>query len=106
MSLFFNVPQQNTGDVPLNKPTLSVYDTGEPISMAFESSLGAGTESFAGDDAQLVAVQLENESSMQRFTDGFSVTEVRDLLRNDSRPSPSRYSTTRQVSGPSIRTAG
>jgi len=84
MSLFFNVPQQNTGDVPLNKPTLSVYDTGEPISMAFESSLGAGTESFAGDDAQLVAVQLENESSMQRFTDGFSVTEVRDLLRNDS----------------------
>lgn len=84
MSLFFNVPQQNTGDVPLNKPTLSVYNKSEPVTMEFESSLGAGTESFAGDDAQLVAVQMENESSMQRFSDGFSITEVRDLVRNDS----------------------
>lgn len=84
MSLFFNAPQQNTGDVPLNKPTLSVYDTGEPITMDFRSSLGAGTESFAGEDAQLIAVRLENESSMQRFTGGFSPSAVGDLVASDA----------------------
>lgn len=83
MSLFANVPEQNTGDVPLNKPVISVYNKSEPVAMEFESTAGAGTDDFAGEDAQLVAVQLENESSMQRFTDGFDVDEIQTLLADD-----------------------
>jgi len=55
---FINVESAATGDLPLNKRTLTVHERNESINMSFEPRIGAGTRALAGDEAQLLAVKL------------------------------------------------
>lgn len=55
---FINVESAATGDLPLNKRTVTVHERNESINMSFEPRIGAGTRTLAGDEAQLLAVKL------------------------------------------------
>jgi hypothetical protein len=48
---------ESTADVPANRPRLSVYQQGESFDLRFESTTGANTSRFAGEDTQLLVVR-------------------------------------------------
>ena len=47
-----------TGEAPLDKDTVGVFEPEVPISVEFDSGVGAGTDQFSGQDVQLVAARL------------------------------------------------
>lgn len=60
-NLFVNVDEFNTGDVPLNKRQLDVYDTGDRIQLSLDpDTTGAGTGDFAGKEAQLLVANVQD----------------------------------------------
>ncbi|GCF12108.1 hypothetical protein Harman_00430 [Haloarcula mannanilytica] len=79
---FINVESAATGDLPLNKRTVTIHERNEPINMSFEPRVGAGTRSLAGDEAQLLAVKLDRAPT----TGGANVSNVSpgDILANNS----------------------
>ncbi|WP_336000298.1 hypothetical protein [Halorientalis halophila] len=58
---FVNVEEFSTGDVPLNKRQLNVYDTGERIELSLDpDTTGAGTGDFAGKEAQVLVANVQD----------------------------------------------
>jgi hypothetical protein len=53
----------STGDVPANRPRLSVYQQGESFDLRFESATGADVSRFAGNETQLLVVRGEEVST-------------------------------------------
>jgi len=53
----------STGDVPANRPRLSVYQQGESFELAFESAAAADVSRFAGAETQLLVARGEGTST-------------------------------------------
>ncbi|WP_434531452.1 PGF-CTERM sorting domain-containing protein [Haloarcula sp. NS06] len=81
---FINVESAATGDLPLNKRTLTVHERNESINMSFEPRIGAGTRALAGDEAQLLAVKLDEAPT----TEGANTSDISgslgDIFANNS----------------------
>ena len=63
---FINVESAATGDLPFNKQTMTIHERNESINMSFEPRIGAGTRALAGDEAQLLAVKLDEVPTTAR----------------------------------------
>jgi len=81
---YINVEAAQTGDVPLNRDQYTIHEAGEPVDLTFESTIGAGTSSVAGDEAQLLAVKLSERPDAAGFGDGSIRTELARIFTNDS----------------------
>ncbi|WP_394352098.1 PGF-CTERM sorting domain-containing protein [Haloarcula salina] len=81
---FINVESAATGDLPVNKRTLTVYDRNQTVNMSFESRIGAGTTSLAGEEAQLLAVNLTASPSAEGVGNGSVQMNLERLFRNNS----------------------
>jgi hypothetical protein len=53
----------STGDVPVNRPRLSVYQQGKSFELAFESATAADVSRFAGAETQLLVARGEEAST-------------------------------------------
>lgn len=81
---FVNVESAATGDLPVNKRTVTVYDRNQSVNMSFESRIGAGTTTLAGDEAQLLVVNLTDTPSAEGVGNGSVQLNVERLFRNNS----------------------
>ncbi|WP_424004793.1 PGF-CTERM sorting domain-containing protein [Haloarcula salina] len=81
---FINVESAATGDLPVNKRTVTVYDRNQTVNMSFESRVGAGTTALAGDEAQLLAVNLTASPSAEGVGNGSVQMNLERLFRNNS----------------------
>jgi len=75
---FINVESAATGDLPLNKRTVTIHERNESINMSFEPRIGAGTRTLAGDEAQLLAVKLDQAPT----TEGANTSDVSGSLED------------------------
>jgi len=81
---FINVESAATGDLPLNKRTVTIHERNEPINMSFEPRVGAGTRSLAGDDAQLLAVKLNRAPTTAGANANDISASLGDVFANNS----------------------
>ncbi|MDS0221657.1 PGF-CTERM sorting domain-containing protein [Haloarcula sp. S1AR25-5A] len=81
---FINVESAATGDLPLNKRTVTVHERNEPINMSFEPRIGAGTRSLAGDEAQLLAVKLDSAPTTAGANTSDIAASLGDVFANNS----------------------
>ncbi|MFB6224821.1 MAG: PGF-CTERM sorting domain-containing protein [Haloarcula sp.] len=81
---FINVESAATGDLPFNKRTVTIHERNESINMSFEPRIGAGTRTLAGDEAQLLAVKLDEAPT----TEGANTSDISgslgDIFANNS----------------------
>ena len=64
LNLFVNVPDANTGEVPANRDSLAVYSPDAPITLRFQSRIGANTTSFAHENVQLLVAKVNTSSAV------------------------------------------
>jgi hypothetical protein len=81
---FINVESAATGDLPLNKRTLTVHERNESINMSFEPRIGAGTRALAGDEAQLLAVKLNRAPTADGVDTGNISASLGAVFANNS----------------------
>lgn len=81
---FINVESAATGDLPLNKRTITVYERNESINMSFEPRIGAGTRALGGDEAQLLAVKLDEAPTTEGADTGDISGSLGDVFANNS----------------------
>ncbi|EMA02074.1 hypothetical protein C437_16691 [Haloarcula vallismortis ATCC 29715] len=81
---FINVESAATGDLPLNKRTVTIHERNESINMSFEPRIGAGTRSLAGDEAQLLAVKLDEAPTTEGANTSDISSSLGDLFANNS----------------------
>jgi len=82
---FINVESAATGDLPLNKRTVTIHERNESINMSFEPRVGAGTRSLAGDEAQLLAVKLDRAPTTAGANTGdITAASLEKILANNS----------------------
>jgi PGF-CTERM protein len=81
---FINVENTATGDVSLNRDQYTIHQADESVDLTFEGRAGAGTESLAGDEAQLLAVKLSDSPDAAGFSDGSARTDLANIFTNDS----------------------
>jgi len=81
---FINVESAATGDLPLNKRTATIHERNESINMSFEPRIGAGTRALAGDEAQLLAVKLDEAPTTEGANTSDIPGSLRDVLANNS----------------------
>ncbi len=82
---FLNVESAATGDLPLNKQTMTIHERNESINMSFEPRIGAGTRALAGDEAQLLAVKLdEAPTTAGANASNISRASLEDVFANNS----------------------
>ncbi|WP_228841817.1 PGF-CTERM sorting domain-containing protein [Haloarcula sp. CBA1127] len=82
---FLNVESAATGDLPLNKRTMTIHERNESINMSFEPRIGAGTRALAGDEAQLLAVKLdEAPTTAGANASNSSRASLEDVFANNS----------------------
>ncbi|MDT3435491.1 PGF-CTERM sorting domain-containing protein [Haloarcula sp. 1CSR25-25] len=81
---FVNVESAATGDLPLNKRTVTVHERDEPINMSFEPRIGAGTRALAGEEAQLLAVRVEEAPTTEGVDTSDISTSLGDVFANNS----------------------
>ncbi len=82
---FLNVESAATGDLPLNKRTMTIHERNESINMSFEPRIGAGTRALAGDEAQLLAVKLdEAPTTAGANASNISRASLEDVFANNS----------------------
>lgn len=79
---FVNIESASTGDIPLNRDAMTIYQAGDPIEMRFESTTGAGTTAVAGEEAQLLAVRLSERPNATGL--GGAGTDLAAVFSNDS----------------------
>jgi len=79
----------STGEAPLNKDTLGVFEPGSTISVEFDSRVGAGTKQFDGEEVQLVAARVADDpdtSDLNTSTEqNISASEALDRLLSQNR---------------------
>ncbi|AUG47460.1 PGF-CTERM sorting domain-containing protein [Haloarcula taiwanensis] len=82
---FINVESAATGNLPLNKRTVTIHERNESINMSFEPRIGAGTRSLAGDEAQLLAVKLDQVPATAGINaSNISTASLGDVFENNS----------------------
>lgn len=85
---FVEVTAFNTGKVRLNKDKKAVYDDHAEIQLRFQSGTGYGTSSFQGQDVQLVAAHVEEDTQAARelfsSSSTLTTTGALDLLTKDN----------------------
>ncbi|WP_336339231.1 PGF-CTERM sorting domain-containing protein [Haloarcula brevis] len=81
---FINVESAATGDLPLNKRTLTVHERNESINMSFEPRIGAGTRALAGDEAQLLAVKLNRVPTTDGLDTGNVTASIGAVFANNT----------------------
>ncbi|GAA3867479.1 hypothetical protein GCM10022627_17710 [Haloarcula argentinensis] len=82
---FINVESAATGDLPLNKRTVTIHERNESINMSFEPRIGAGTRALAGDEAQLLAVKLDEAPTTAGVNaSNISGASLEDVFANNS----------------------
>ncbi|KAA9397850.1 PGF-CTERM sorting domain-containing protein [Haloarcula sp. CBA1130] len=82
---FINVESAATGDLPLNKRTMTIHERNESINLSFESRIGAGTRALAGDEAQLLAVKVDEAPTTAGVnTSNISAASLDDVFANNS----------------------
>jgi len=81
---FINVESAYTGDLPLNKRTVTVHERNESINMTFESRIGAGTRSLDDEEAQLLAVKLEQAPTTGGANTDNVPVSIGDLFEDNS----------------------
>ncbi|EMA11834.1 hypothetical protein C435_18214 [Haloarcula marismortui ATCC 33799] len=81
---FINVESAATGDLPLNKRTATIHERNESINMSFEPRIGAGTRALAGDEAQLLAVKLDEAPTTEGANTSDIPGSLRGVLANNS----------------------
>ncbi|AAV46001.1 unknown [Haloarcula marismortui ATCC 43049] len=81
---FINVESAATGDLPLNKRTATIHERNESINMSFEPRIGAGTRALAGDEAQLLAVKLDEAPTTEGANTSDIPGSLGDVLANNS----------------------
>ncbi|MBV0903327.1 PGF-CTERM sorting domain-containing protein [Haloarcula salina] len=79
---FVNIESASTGDIPLNRDAMTIYQAGESMEMRFESTTGAGTSAVAGEEAQLLAVRLSERPNATGL--GGAGTDLEAVFSNDS----------------------
>lgn len=55
------VNADGSGDAPINKDTIGVFEPGSTIALEFDNTLGADTDDFNGEDVQLVAARVADD---------------------------------------------
>ncbi len=82
---FINVESAATGNLPLNKRTVTIHERNESINMSFEPRIGAGTRTLAGDEAQLLAVKLDRVPTTAGVdASNISAAALGDVFENNS----------------------
>ncbi|WP_136592373.1 PGF-pre-PGF domain-containing protein [Salinigranum halophilum] len=85
---FVEVTEYDAGRVRLNKDKVAVYDDEAEIQLQFQSGLGYQTSSFQGQDVQLVAAHIEEDTEAARdlFASRSTLTtdSALDLLTRDN----------------------
>jgi len=81
---FINVESAATGDLSLNKRTMTVHERNESINMSFEPRIGAGTRALAGDEAQLLAVKLDEAPTTEGADTSDISRSLGDVFANNS----------------------
>lgn len=72
-----SIQELSTGPVPARKSKLGIYQPDQPVTATFKSVSGAGTNTFNGNDTQVVIARLEPNSSV---VDGSSTDAAMDML--------------------------
>ena len=81
---FINVESAATGDLPLNKRTVTIHERNERINLSFEPRIGAGTRALAGDEAQLLAIKFDKAPTTKGANTSDISGSLRDVLANNS----------------------
>ncbi len=81
---FVEVPAISPGKVRLDKDRVAVYDDEAEIQLRFRGGTGYGTSAFAGEDVQLVAAHVEEDTQAARqllsSSSALTTTRALDLL--------------------------